>query len=184
VANNVTVQISAQPSSFGLTGTATGVANGATTSGSVSGIASVSVVAAPPTSPTPTATHTSSPPPKHKHSSTGHGSGSTGFKLNTGLGATSPLNGLLPLTGSHGAGAGNPGNLFPTINPSPGASGSGAGFPGTKAHAPYRARTVADILPLNTRQLGSQVAGLVVLAIGIVIAVARVSLRKPRTQGK
>jgi hypothetical protein len=43
---------------------------------------------------------------------------------------------------------------------------------------------VADILPLNSRQLGSQIAGLVVLAIGIVIAVARISLRKPRAQAK
>jgi hypothetical protein len=43
---------------------------------------------------------------------------------------------------------------------------------------------VADILPLNSRQLGSQIAGLVVLAIGIVIAVVRFSLRKPRTQAK
>jgi hypothetical protein len=74
--------------------------------------------------------------------------------------------------------------LFPTISPSPGASVPGTAT-GTKAnHGPYRASTVADILPLNTRQLGSQIAGLVVLAIGIVIAVARISLRKPRTQGK
>jgi hypothetical protein len=43
---------------------------------------------------------------------------------------------------------------------------------------------VADILPLNSRQLGSQVAGLVVLGLGIIIALARVSLRKPKTQAK
>jgi hypothetical protein len=43
---------------------------------------------------------------------------------------------------------------------------------------------VADILPLNGGQLGGQIAGLVVLAIGIVIAVARISLRKPRSAAK
>jgi hypothetical protein len=37
------------------------------------------------------------------------------------------------------------------------------------------------VLPLNGRLVGSQVAGLVVLAIGIVVAVARVSLRRPRS---
>jgi hypothetical protein len=92
----------------------------------------------------------------------------------------------MPLTGVSQTGSGaNPGNLFPTISPSSGPSGTGSAGTGAKAPpAPYHARTVADILPLNTRQLGSQIAGLVVLALGIVIAVARVSLRKPRTQGK
>jgi hypothetical protein len=162
-----------------LGGTGTGVAIGATASGSVSSVATVTV-----SNPTPTPTPT---PTKTTHSA-GHsaGSGSGGSGLPSGLGNTSPLSGLLPL-GSHGSGGSgvNPGNLFPTIAPSSGTTGTLAGPAGaTGKHQPYHARTVADILPLNSRQLGSQIAGLVVLAIGIVIAVARVSLRKPRMQSK
>jgi len=181
-----------------LTGTAAGVAAGATASGSVSAIGSVGVVAPSP-SPSPTPTHSSSPASGHRH---GHGSGSAHSPsgshssssapsilspLGTGLGGSSSLTGLLPLTGASGTGSGNnPGNLFPTINPSSGPSGSGgsAGTGGKTSHRPYHPRAVANALPLNTRQLGSQVAGLLLLALGIVIAVARVSLRKPRTHGK
>jgi hypothetical protein len=75
--------------------------------------------------------------------------------------------------------------LFPTINPSSGASTAPGGAHGGKAaHTPYHPRTVADILPLNHSQLGSQVAGLIVLALGVIIAIARVSLRRPRGQAK
>jgi hypothetical protein len=89
--------------------------------------------------------------------------------------------GTLPLTGS----GGNPSSLFPTINPSSGTSTAPGGSHGSKAaHTPYHPRTVADILPLNQSQLGSQVAGLIVLALGVIIAIARVSLRRPRSQGK
>jgi hypothetical protein len=89
---------------------------------------------------------------------------------------------LLPLAAAHASSSGgNAGNLFPTISPTPGSSGSASA---RDPHAPYRARAVADILPLNSRQLGSQVAGLVVLGLGIIIALARVSLRKPKTQAK
>ena len=163
-----------------LGGTATGVATGATASGSVSSVATVTVSNPTPTpTPTPTSTHSTG----HGHSA---GSGSGGSGLPSGLGNTSPLSGLLPLgSGGSGKSGVNPGNLFPTIAPSSGTAGTVAGPAGaTGRHQPYHARTVADILPLNSRQLGSQIAGLVVLAIGIVIAVARVSLRKPRTQSK
>jgi hypothetical protein len=43
---------------------------------------------------------------------------------------------------------------------------------------------VADVLPLNGGLVGSQIAGLIVLAIGIIVAVARVSLRKPRSSAE
>ena len=108
----------------------------------------------------------------------------SGSELGTGLGGSSPLSGLPPLTGVDNSGSsGNPGNLFPTISPSTSPSGP-AGSPTATPHARYHPTTVADILPLNTRQVGSQLVGLIVLAIGIAIAVVRVSLRKPRAQGK
>ena len=234
-ANNVSVQIADQPSSFGtaafsvcgsgsgtgtctlgtvpvnqtvamqaqvavpskssagtgaLPDTATGTATGASTSGSVSSSASYTVTAAPPPS---------SPPPPHKsghghgHSSGGSHSGGSGsgsgsgsqVGTNAGLDHIAGLGGLLPLINSNvGSGSvtgANPGNLFPTISPSSGAPGSG---PASRSHGPYRPRNVADVLPLNSSQINSQIIGLVVLGIGVVIAVARVSLRKPRAQAK
>ena len=181
-----------------LAATATGVASGATKQGSVSGSASVRVVAAPSSSPTPTPSPT---PTKHHHQH-GHGNGQSdggsggsgsnsgsgvGSGLGSGLGpgGTAPSSDLSPLTGINGTGSGaDPSNLFPTINPSPGASGNGGSPAATSRHDPYHPSAVADVLPLNTRQVGSQVAGLIVLAIGVVIALVRVSLRKPRTQDR
>src|SRR5487761_1492676 len=195
-----------------LTSTANGAATGATSTGSVSAIASFTVVPPPPPptspspspSPSPTPTHPSSPPPTsghhgHHHSSSGHshgsGTGSSGVGtttlpsglgtsgLSSGLGTTTSPVDTLPL-GSSGSGS-NPASLFPTIAPSSGSSSAPVGaHSGKAAHTPYHPRTVADILPLNKSQLGSQVAGLVVLALGVIIAIARVSLRKPRTQAK
>ena len=110
-----------------------------------------------------------------------------GSNLGLGSGDTS-TGGVAPLTGLTGTGSGaDPSNLFPTISPSPGATPPipGGGSPAaTTKHAPYHPTSVADVLPLNTGQVGSQVAGLVVLALGVIIAVARVSLRKPRAQRK
>jgi hypothetical protein len=186
--------------------TVTGVASGATTQGSVSGIASVKIVA-PPKSPPPSTKPTS--PTHHSSHSHGHGHGNgngnrdsgrhsggsgsdqdsgVGTNLNPGLGSgdTLPTGGLSPLTGLTGTGSGaDPSNLFPTISPSPGTTPAPGGSPAaTPRHAPYHPTSVADILPLNTGQVGGQVAGLVVLALGVIIAVVRVSLRKPRTQHK
>ena len=186
--------------------TVTGVASGATTQGRVSGIASVNVVAPP--KPPPSSTKPASPTHHSSHSH-GHGNGNgnrngnsgghrggsgsnqdsgVGTNLNPGLGFgdTSPTGGLSPLTGLTGTGSGaDPSNLFPTISPSPGATPAAGGSPAaTPKHAPYHPTSVADVLPLNTGQVGGQVAGLAVLALGIIIAVVRVSLRKPRTQHK
>ena len=88
---------------------------------------------------------------------------------------------LPPGTGSAGGGANG---LFPTISPSPGSSsGSGSGVTFPSAHK-QRARvaTAAAIVPLDPRLIGGQLAGLAVLAGAIMIAIARLSLRKPRTQ--
>jgi hypothetical protein len=149
----------------------TAAAPGATAPGSVTGSATADVVATPPTSskPTPTPTHTSS----------GSGGGQSGSGGNT-----SPL-GNLPLpTSGGGTGTGStgvdPSGLFPTIGPS-GSSGPTGGATGTKTvHTPYRATSVADVLPLNSGQLSGQAAGLIVLGIGIILVFARISLRKPK----
>jgi hypothetical protein len=195
-------------SSVTLTAKVTGVATGATAQGSVSGIASVRVVAPPPPSPTPSKS-SSSKPTSHSHghghqngSSDGHsgnsgsgqnsGSGTNsgdglGTGLGTGLGPTSPGSDLAPLTGLSGTGSGSdPSSLFPTISPSPTPSGTGSapGATSSGGHDPYHPTSVADVLPLNNGLVGGQVAGLVVLAAGIIIAVVRVSVRKPRTQDK
>jgi hypothetical protein len=201
------VPSSASPgASVTLTAKVTGVATGATTQGSVSEIASVRVVAPAPTSPTPTkSTSPSSSKHSHGHSHHNGGSGShsggsgsgvgtnlgngLGDGLGTGLGTggTAPGSDLAPLTGLSGSGSGSdPSSLFPTINPSPSASGTGGSSPGATSGGrdPYHPTSVADVLPLNNGQVGGQLAGLIVLAAGIIIAVVRVSVRKPRTQDK
>jgi hypothetical protein len=182
-----------------LSAKVSGAAPGASSTGSVTGSASTSAIAP---SPTPTKTHTSSPSPSpsntsgsgHHHSGgsgnnsgsgNGNGSGTGGFPGTTGN--TYPLAGLPPLTtsgtsplGSLGSlSSSNPGGLFPTISPSSGTTPSTA-TTGNKSHDPYKATTVADVLPLNTGQLSTQVAGLIVLALGIVLVFARVTLRKPK----
>jgi hypothetical protein len=198
-----------------LTAKVTGVAKGATTQGSVSGIASVSVVAPPPTSKTPTPPPSSSPPGNnHTHgggggggsgghsggSGSGQGSGQNsgadnGVGTNSGAGLGSNLGftpgdftstgGLDPLSGLSGTGSGaDPSSLFPTISPSPSAGTGGSSPASSAGRAPYHPTSVADVLPLNTGQVGGQIAGLIVLALGIIIAVVRVSVRKPRAHDK
>jgi hypothetical protein len=91
----------------------------------------------------------------------------------------------VPPVSSVGAGLGNPANLFPTISPSPStsspATGGSLGFPKPRKQA-VRIATSSAIVPLNSRLIGGQLAGLAVLAGAIAIAIARLSLRKPRTQ--
>jgi hypothetical protein len=109
-----------------------------------------------------------------------------GTNVGSGLGSFSPTSNFNPLTGLDGTGSGaDPSSLFPTINPSPGASGTGGSAPAASGgRAPYHPTSVADVLPLNNGQVGAQVAGLIALALGIIVAVVRVSVRKPRTQDK
>jgi hypothetical protein len=75
---------------------------------------------------------------------------------------------------------GDPSGLFPTVAPTgsglPSATAGSA--PGVLNHS--SARDVSATVPLNTRLLGGQIAGLVVLAIAVAIAIARLSLRGPR----
>jgi hypothetical protein len=69
----------------------------------------------------------------------------------------------------------DPSGLFPTVSPTstPGAS------PAT-SKARNDAATVASTLPLDSRLIGGQLAGLAVLASAIAIAIARLSLRTGR----
>lgn len=177
-----------------LAATVTAAAPGASTTGSITGSATADVVAAPPTSPTPTPT-----PTPTRTSSGGHGHGHTGGSSgNSGSGSSgssvgSPI-GNITLPGTTGGNGitnsitgQNPSGLFPTIGPSSSTPSSGTvqGNSRTRVHTPYRARTVADILPLNSGQLSGQAAGLIVLGIGIILVFARISLRRARpAEGK
>ena len=81
-------------------------------------------------------------------------------------------------------GVGNPAGLFPTVAPIPGASSPTIGFPPARKQAgrASSAETASSIVPLDPRLIGGQLAGLAVLAGAIAIAIARLSLRRPRPQ--
>jgi hypothetical protein len=152
-----------------LTATAAGTASGAAGSGQVTTAATVSIIAAPHTSPRPTPRHSPARHPK-PHSS------SSPAALGSGL---RPAD-LPSLTGpSSSVTVGNPSIAFPAINPGPSSA------PATPAHSvkpvrgPYRASVAANILPLNGGQLGGQVAGLLVLVLGVALVIVRVSVRRP-----
>jgi hypothetical protein len=67
----------------------------------------------------------------------------------------------------------DPGLAFPQVTPSPDP---------TPASPPVKVNEVSASFPLSTRLVGGQIIGLAVLAAAITIAVARLSLRKPRPQ--
>jgi hypothetical protein len=62
---------------------------------------------------------------------------------------------------------------FPQVTPSPDPS---------QASTPVKVSEVSASFPLSTRLVGGQIIGLAVLAAAITIAVARLSIRKPRPQ--
>jgi hypothetical protein len=72
----------------------------------------------------------------------------------------------------------DPSGLFPTVTPS--ASATTAKDPKSRN---VDATTVSSTLPLDSRLVGGQLAGLAVLASAIAIAVARLSLRTQRPNG-
>jgi hypothetical protein len=103
------------------------------------------------------------------------------------VGSTLPTESLPPLpfdTVSGGAtltSPTDPSGLFPTVSPSPTSSAiSSASETKKDPKKQSDAKTVSAILPLNSRLIGGQLAGLVVLATAIAIAIARLSLRTPR----
>ena len=67
----------------------------------------------------------------------------------------------------------DPSLSFPQVTPSPDPS---------PASTPVKVSEVSASFPLSTRLVGGQIIGLAVLAAAITIAVARLSLRKPRPQ--
>jgi hypothetical protein len=91
-----------------------------------------------------------------------------------------PLPGLPEPPGT----VGNPAGLFPTVAPIPGASSPTIGFPPARKQASRSssAETASSIVPLDPRLIGGQLAGLAVLAGAVAIAIARISLRRPRPQ--
>jgi hypothetical protein len=131
-----------------------------------------------------------------KNASSGDATGSLAVTAGTPTGSTSP-----PAAGGLGVGippislqplpglpdppgtVGNPAGLFPTVAPVPGASSPAIGFPPARKQAGRsRAETASSIVPLDPRLIGGQLAGLAVLAGAIAIAIARISLRRPRPQ--
>jgi hypothetical protein len=74
---------------------------------------------------------------------------------------------------------GDPSGLFPTVGPG-GSSSPSAANGHTRALNRSNSRDVSATLPLDTRLIGGQLAGLAVLAAAIAIAIARLSLRAPR----
>jgi hypothetical protein len=97
-----------------------------------------------------------------------------------GLPETFPPLGGIPGTPS----IGNPAGLFPTVAPDPDTSSPTIGFPPARKQAGRSgsAETASSIVPLDSRLIGGQLAGLAVLAGAIAIAIARLSLRRPRPQ--
>jgi hypothetical protein len=69
----------------------------------------------------------------------------------------------------------NPSGLFPTVSPASDAKGKAG-----KNQTANDADIVSSTLPLNSRLLGGQLAGLALLAAAIAIAIVRLSLRTER----
>jgi hypothetical protein len=74
----------------------------------------------------------------------------------------------------------DPSGLFPTVSPSPGSSATPS--QATKDPKHSDAVVASATLPINTRLITGQLAGLVILASAITIAIARLSLRAPKPQ--
>jgi hypothetical protein len=97
---------------------------------------------------------------------------------------TLPPGSLPPIAGT-GTSPGNPANLFPTVSAgqiSPTAGASSIGLPPVKPHTVIHAAEAAATVPLDSRLIGGQLAGLAVLAGGVAIGIARLSLRTPKPQ--
>jgi hypothetical protein len=94
-------------------------------------------------------------------------------------GITLPPASFPAITGT-GVSPSNPANLFPTVAPAPSSSPSSPlGLPRvrpTRHHGLHVADASATV-PLDSRLIGGQLAGLAVLAGAVAIAIARLSLR-------
>jgi hypothetical protein len=95
---------------------------------------------------------------------------------------TLPPTSIPPISGT-GSSPGNASNLFPTVTPTPSSGPSSLGLPSVKPkRTDVGVTDAADTVPLDPRLIGGQLAGLAVLAGGIAIAIARLSLRSPKPQ--
>jgi hypothetical protein len=95
-------------------------------------------------------------------------------------GVTLPPVTLPPLSGT-GVSASDPSGLFPTVGPAPSPSTSAPlGLPPVKPHKTIRVADAAATVPLDSRLIGGQLAGLAVLIGAVVLAIARLSLRTPK----
>ncbi len=95
--------------------------------------------------------------------------------------ATVPPLPPIPLAPEPTSSTASPGQLFPTVSPQPSDSPSPSGTAaGQRSPRGIRAASAANTLPLNSRLIGGQLAGLVVLAAAITLAIARLSLRPQR----
>lgn len=93
---------------------------------------------------------------------------------------TLPPASLPPIAGT-GTSPGNPAGLFPTVSASPTPGASSIGLPSVKPrHSTIHAADVAATVPLDSRLIGGQLAGLAVLAGAVAIAITRLSLRTPK----
>ena len=99
-----------------------------------------------------------------------------------GAGALPPVS-LPPIPGVGAPAPGDPSGLFPTVGPSGSATpgSSSLGLPAVKPHRTVRVTDAAATVPLDSRLIGGQLAGLAVLAGAVVIAITRLSLRTPKT---
>jgi hypothetical protein len=94
-------------------------------------------------------------------------------------GVTLPPVTLPPLSGA-GVSPSDPSGLFPTVGPAPSPSTTPLGLPPVKPHKTIRAADAAATVPLDSRLIGGQLAGLAVLVGAVVLAIARLSLRAPK----
>jgi len=91
----------------------------------------------------------------------------------------------IPGTGVSPRSPTNPSSLFPTVGPAPSTSPSPLGLPTVKPKKRLVHLTdAATTVPLDPRLIGGQLAGLAVLAGGVAIAIARLSLRSPKSEDK
>jgi hypothetical protein len=76
----------------------------------------------------------------------------------------------------------DPSGLFPTVGASPTPSTVAPRLPTGKPRAVLHAADVSATVPLDDRLIGGQLAGLAVLAGAVAMAIARLSLRAPKSQ--
>jgi hypothetical protein len=93
---------------------------------------------------------------------------------------TLPTTSMPPISGT-GVQPSNPSGLFPTVSPAPPTpSPTPLGLPHVKPRHNLHAADVAATVPLDTRLIGGQLAGLAVLGGAVALAIARLSLRTPK----